>query len=215
MAKIAADFEEALARGAARGGPGRTEPRVLARGDGWTVEDVVCTCGPDDRPFEEQHDHVVVAIVLAGSFQYRGSGAAPSREVMTPGSLLLGNPEQAFECGHEHATGDRCLSFRYTPQYFESIAAGAGRRDTPLRFGRLRIPPLRALTPLIARANAGVAGSVEISWEELGVRIAAHAVRLEAGLAPSPSTASAAAIARVTRTVRMVERQLDGELTLV
>jgi len=214
LVKIAADVEEALAQRAARGGPGRTESRLLASGDGWTVEDVVCSCGPDDRPFEEQHDHVVVAIVLAGSFQYRGSGAASGREVMTPGSLLLGNSGQAFECGHEHAAGDRCLSFRYTPQYFESITADAGRPGRPLRFGLLRIPPLRALSPVVARANAALAGSVEISWEELGVGIAAQAVRLDAGLAPSPSPASAASIARVTRTIRMVERRLDGELTL-
>ena len=25
---------------------------------------------------------------------------------MTPGSLLLGNPDHAFECSHEHGTGD-------------------------------------------------------------------------------------------------------------
>src|SRR5262249_43154654 len=74
---------------------------------------------------------------------------------------------------------------------------------------------LRALSPVIARAHGALAGSVEISWEELGVRIAGQAVRLDAGLAPSPAAASAAAIARVTRTVRMIERRLDGELTLI
>ena len=91
MAKIAVDLKQGLARHAAAG-PGRLEARVLGYGDGWTVEDVVCSCGPDDRPFEEQHDQVAIAIVTEGSFQYRGSGAAPGRELMTAGSLLLGQP---------------------------------------------------------------------------------------------------------------------------
>ena len=97
--------------------------RPIARGDGWSVDDVICSSGPQDRPFEEQHDGVVIALVTAGSFQYRGSTAGRGRELMTPGSLLLGNPGQAFECGHEHAVGDRCLSFRYTPEHFETITA--------------------------------------------------------------------------------------------
>src|SRR5262245_42801936 len=91
LAKIAADLEHALTERAANDGPGRLNARILARGDGWTVDDVICSCGPDDRPFEEQHDHVAIAIVTAGSFQYRGSGVAAGRELMTPGSLLLGN----------------------------------------------------------------------------------------------------------------------------
>src|SRR5262249_38383608 len=96
------------------GGHGRLDARLLAKGEGWTVEDVVCSYGPQDRPYEEQHDHIAIAIVTSGTFQYRGSGSN-GREMMTPGSLLLGSAGQSFECGHEHGVGDRCLSFRFTP----------------------------------------------------------------------------------------------------
>src|SRR5215472_6640318 len=110
--------------------------RVLGQGDEWRVADVVCTCGPQDRPFEEQHPCFTVAVVVAGTFQYRGSLNRPgiAQELMTPGSLLLGNAGQSFECGHEHGLGDRCLSFRYTPEYFETITAGTGVRAAGRRF---------------------------------------------------------------------------------
>src|SRR5580765_315945 len=133
-------------RQAKLGGPGGTEARALASGDGWAVQDVVCTCGPRDRPYEEQHAEFVIAIVTAGTFQYRASGSRTGREMMTPGSLLLGQPSQQFECGHEHGAGDRCLSFRYTPEYFEQLTnRGAGAKAA---FQSLRLPPLRALSPV-------------------------------------------------------------------
>jgi len=48
------------------------------------VSDVICSAGPHDRSFEEQHSDVCIAMVIEGSFQYE-SGAG--RELMTPGSL--------------------------------------------------------------------------------------------------------------------------------
>jgi AraC family transcriptional regulator len=47
---------------------------------------------------------------------------------MTPGSIMLGNAGQCYECGHDHAAGDRCVSFSYEPEYFEQLAADAGAR---------------------------------------------------------------------------------------
>ena len=57
----------------------------------------MCTAGPRDRTFEEQHARVNIAIVAGGTFQYRSRAG---RELMTPGSVLLGNPGECFECGH-------------------------------------------------------------------------------------------------------------------
>src|SRR5690242_3629538 len=127
----------------------RLSSRLLAAGKGWRVRDVICTAGPRDRAFEEQHTKPSIAIVVAGTFQYRSHA---SRELMTPGSLLLGNAGQYFECGHEHAAGDRCLSFEYEPEYFESTAAEAGA-SRPW-FGSLRVPPVRELSAVVARALA-------------------------------------------------------------
>ena len=61
--------------------------RVLARGKGWAVSDIICTAGPHDRPFEEQHSSASIAIVVSGTFQYRSS---IGQELMTPASVLLG-----------------------------------------------------------------------------------------------------------------------------
>ena len=211
LAKIAVDLERALARDAQSGARGHLTGRVLAQGDGWTVEDVICTSGPRDRPFEERHSHVALAIVAAGSFQYR---AAAGRELMTPGSLLLGNAGESFECEHAHGAGDRCIAFRYAPGYFERLAADAGACGSTPDFRVLRLPPLRDLSPLVARACAGLTGSGDPSWEELGVRLAAQVVRLAGGLPRDRNRAPAGAVARVTRIVRTIDRHPGGGLTL-
>src|SRR5262245_1971720 len=152
---MAVELEHALGQRMAAGSAGCTSSRILARGDGWNVADVMCTSGPRDRPFEERHASSTIAIVLAGSFQYRSH---LGRGMMTPGSLMLGNRGQCFECGHEHGDGDRCVSFWYSPEFFDALAAGIRRiRSTTVRhFTVPRLPPLRGLAPLVARAAAGV-----------------------------------------------------------
>jgi AraC family transcriptional regulator len=215
LAKIAVDVDEALARRAELGGPGRPTARLLARGSGWIVEDVICTCGPDDRSFEEQHSSVSIAIVVAGTFQYAAdSPAAPRSELMTPGSLLLGNPGQYFRCEHTHGEGDRCISFRYRTDYFASVAADVGARETASPFRALRLPPLRALAPVIGLSCAGLVGSLAASWEELGVQVAAQTLKAASGLRGRTSDPTPDAVARVTRIVRRIERHPDAGLTL-
>ncbi len=223
MAKIAADLDRALARRASDGLPGCASSRLLASGDGWSVSDVVCTSGPQDRPFEERHSRFSIAIVAAGSFQYR---AAPLRssaqELMTPGSLMLGNAGQCFECGHEHGPGDRCLSFQYSPDLFETLAADAGFRGSSPAFGPLRLPPLRALSPVVARACAALARHSAqpsaphsaLPWEELSLDLARETVRASAGCSPRSHQPSPAALARLTSIVRRIEHQPDSSLTL-
>ncbi|MFL6352202.1 MAG: helix-turn-helix transcriptional regulator [Bryobacteraceae bacterium] len=215
MAKIAVQLERALAQRALNGGPGHPRARVLARGDRWAVEDVVCTSGPKDRPFDERHSRFAIAVVVAGSFQYRShSRSGASRELMTPGSLLLGNVGQHFECAHEHGAGDRCLAFHYATDCFETLMADAGAHGTKPHFRMLRVPPLRALSPLVAQACAGLSrsdvdDSLDVGWEELGVRLAVQTIQLVHGLSPDPSRPSAGAVARVTRVVRMIQSHHD------
>lgn len=233
MAKIAVEFESMATRRGSISAAGRLDRRVLARGDGWSVTDVICVAGPHDRPFEERHSDVCIAMVLEGSFQY---GSSAGRELMTPGSLLLGNAGQYFECGHEHGVGDRCISFAYEPRYFEGLAIEAGVQNRAPRFSSLRVPPVRELSRLVARArdtlvesgdrttaceqstftaeeeklagnslglasipNAGIA-----DWEEIGVELAARALKMANGGEPNRGSLPAAE-ARITRIVRMIE----------
>ncbi len=167
------------------------------------MSDVVCTSGPHDRPFEERHAGASVAVVVAGTFQYRSLSGC---ELMTPGSLLLGNAGQSFCCGHEHGPGDRCVSFSFTPEFFERLAAdaGAGRPG----FKALRIPPIRALAPLVARASAVLMGADRVAYEELCLEVGRQALRLERGVRAGRS-AEPGALARVTQVVRRMENEID------
>src|SRR3984957_13721278 len=261
LAKIAVELEQALARRAATGAAAcHPTCRVLARGNGWLVEDLICASGPQDPIFEERPGKVSIAMVLAGTFQYRGSACQGSanggsakrgsakrgsakrgsakqgsvkrvsvkqgsaiggsangairNELMTPGSLLLGNAGQSFEVGHEHAAGDRCLSFQFVPEYFERIASDEGVRKSDHGFRVLRLPPLRELSSLIARARAGLEYSADTPWEELSVELAAATVRAERGISSRTENAPPSAVARVTRSVRAIERRPDDALGL-
>jgi AraC family transcriptional regulator len=211
LAKIAVELKRAVERRRAEGTPGRTTPHIIAQGEGWGVADVVCTSGRQDRPFEEQHARYSISIVLAGSFHYRSQ---VGHGLMTPGSLMLGNRGQCYECGHEHDEGDRCLSFWYSPEYFERVAADAGLSRDRLNFKVPRLPQLRPLAPLVARAGAGVINPGDVPWEELGVTLAARAVSLAAGAASPHHRVVPDAEARVARTVRMIDRNPAAELTL-
>ena len=210
MAKIAVELERALTLRREEGTPGQTSPRVLASGEDWTIADVICTCGPDDRPYEERHDRQAIAIALAGSFQYRCSSG---RGLMTAGSLLLGNRGEGFECAHQHGEGDRCVAFWFAPDYFERLSADIGVRSRA-RFSVPRLPPMRQFSTLIARASAGVDGVVDVSWEELAVAIAVGTVRLAAGASLRPSRLPPNAEARVIRAVRAIENHPDAALSL-
>ena len=75
---------------------GKIATNIVASGNDWKVGDVLCTSGPQDRPYEEQHETISIAVVLAGSFRYR---SALGSEILSPGSLLLGNFRQTFDIG--------------------------------------------------------------------------------------------------------------------
>jgi AraC family transcriptional regulator len=210
LAKIAVELDCALTHRREHGKPGQTMPRMLARGDGWTVADVVCTCGPHDRPFEEEHDRHVIAVVLAGTFQHR---SPLGRGLLTPGSLMLGNPGHGFECGHEHGEGDRCVSFWYEPHYFEQLAVDAGVHRRAAGFRASHLPAVRQLSSLVAHTAVGATGSLDVSWEELGVRLATSALRLT-GHGGDRVVLPSKAEARVTRAVRGIDRHPEASLTL-
>ncbi len=147
---------------------GAMASNLLASGAGWRVSDVVCTAGPHDRPFEEQHADVSIAAVTQGTFQYRTTQGAA---LLAPGALLLGSAGSCFECGHEHATGDRCLALHFAPDYFEAIVGsvpGARRAD----FVVPRLPPAPALAPAIGAVEAARDGGDAEELQEAALRLA-------------------------------------------
>ncbi|HKE24336.1 MAG TPA: AraC family transcriptional regulator [Bryobacteraceae bacterium] len=180
----------------------RPTSRRIASGDGWSVYDVVCTAGPHDRPFEEQHSRASIAIVVSGTFQYRTSAG---RGLMTPGSVLLGNAGDSFTCGHEHGAGDRCVSFSFTPEFCHRFAGPA-----PARFHTPRIPPLRALSPLVAKASELLSRAGQIEIEDLGMQLFTQVAGFASGASRATAAADASSLARVTRVIRMIDNEPDA-----
>jgi AraC-like DNA-binding protein len=183
---------------------------LLASGRGWRVADVVCDCGPRDRPFAEQHDDVCIAAVTGGTFHYQSTRGAA---VLTPGALLLGNHQDAFECSHEHGLGDRCLSFHFTPAFLEDvIAAVPGAQSATFTVPRL--PPLPAVLPIVATAEAARDNGDGAAFEELALRLAGAVV---AALADSPWRNRAPSWRdekRIAAALRLIERDAPEPISL-
>jgi AraC-like DNA-binding protein len=202
LAKVALDPDCARTYRPVDGKPAALGWRDLAGGDGWSVSDVICTSGPRERAFEEEHPAASIAVVLAGTFQYRST---LGRELLSPGSLMLGNEGQRYECAHDHSTGDRCVLFRYTRAYLDRLGVEGS-------FSALRVPPLRPFAPLVARASAGLAGA-DVPWEALSTQLISESLA-SAGTAAERDEPTPAAVWRVTRSIQMIENEPDADLAL-
>lgn len=207
MAKIAVESKSTP-------GPNRVDvcsgphARLLAKGDGWSANDVVCTAGPHDRPFEERHSQTSLAVVVSGTFQYSTS---TGKELMSPGSLLLGNQGDSFTCGHEHSTGDRCVSFHYSDGFCDELMVGWGRRP----FRTPRIPAIRELSPLAASVAALLHRAVDREiLQEAALQLIDRALHLQDGLSGRQRAADASSLARVTRVLRRMEAEPTAPHTL-
>ncbi|WP_246683136.1 AraC family transcriptional regulator [Mesorhizobium sp. B2-1-3A] len=184
--------------------------RTLASGPGWHVADVICTAGAGDRPFEEAHQDFCVAAVTSGTFRYR---AQQGTAMLAPGALLLGNSGTCYECGHEHGSGDRCLSFHFGPAYMERIVAGVPGART-LTFEAPRLPPLPALAPLLAEAEAAREMADKDAFRELSLRIAGAAVAAISGATSARRGPSRRDQKRVAEAVRRIELDAEGPISL-
>ena len=213
MAKIALDLEQALARRARDGAPGATEPRAIASGRGWTVSDVLCTCGPGDRAFEERHGAFCIALVVAGAFEYRSE---TGQVLMTPGAALLGNAGECFECGHRHRAGDRCIAFRYGPEFFEQLFADTRGSARIPSFGAARIEPSRALASFVAAASTGVSAAANgsaVAWDEMALALASRVLRdLDGGSSRPLAPIGRTALERVVDTLRWIDEAPERDL---
>ena len=175
-----------------------TQSLAIAEGRGWRAAEVVCTAGPGDRPFEEKHAWTSVAAVLDGVFTYRSDRG---RTLMTPGSLLLGEVGTCFQCGHEHASGDRCLAFHFDPALVDETLSGlAGRRAS--RFAAPSLPPLERLLPIISRAKALARSRDPLEAEVVAMDMARTAFAVDGELVSrAPSTREEAKAAEAVRII--------------
>ncbi len=196
----------ALAHKARAGVAGAVDRRVVAAGEGWRIVDVVCTCGPNDRPFEEQHEVASISLVLSGTFVCRN---AQGSALLSAGALFLGNAGQMFECSHHHGEGDRCLSFQFDADLFERLAYDAGAARPA--FEHHRLPPLRPLARLTARAKAALAR--QDSFEEIALELAGTVAQV-AGRPRREAPAASPHHARIARVLRQMGPRIAEPLTL-
>jgi len=184
--------------------------KILASGPGWRVQDVICTGTAVDRPFEEQHQDFVIAAVTEGTFRYRSrQGTA----LMAPGGVLFGNRGACFECGHEHAAGDRCMSFHFSPALLETIVA-----DLPgakqLAFDTPGLPPTAALAPLLADAEAARERADRQELEGIALAVAGTAVAVAAGIGQRKREPSGRDAKRVSEAVRLIEAEAERPISI-
>lgn len=183
---------------------GKIATKILASGDGWKVADVVCTAGPQDRPYEEQHQTISISVVVQGSFQYRSLNGS---EVLSAGSLLLGSLAQNFQCSHEHGTGDRCLAIHYAPEFFE-------RSKLPARFSAQHLPLAKSLTPFVVQANLGIQTPEEVRFEDLAYGLAASVAGVLEMSRESGRSPTSADERRISATLRFIQANLGEPVSL-
>ena len=184
--------------------------RLIAGGPGWSVSEFLCSAGPADPRVEERHDGFSIAAVIEGSFTYRTDGG---EALLHPGALLLGNHARCFACGHDHSTGDRCISFNFAPDYFAEIAASAAG-SSRYAFPAVMAPADKASTPILVAAEV-VGGELQpLRFEETATRLAETVIAGVSGHVPSRAPASALEHRRIAEVLRHIEDHAADPLDL-
>lgn len=185
--------------------------KLLASGTGWVVSDVVCTSGPRDPHYVEQHSAYSIALVTNGNFQYR---TVQGSAFMTPGSLLLGNQGACYECGHRHGSGDRCLAFHFSPGIFESVVAAVPGRGR-LALAAPRLPPVPSVLALLATAQAlRDEGGGQEQFRELGLQLAGAVCSALNETSASSRSPTLRDERRVAGALRRIEAQRGARISI-
>jgi AraC-like DNA-binding protein len=133
---------------------------------------------------------------------------------LAPGSLLLGDADESFECSHEHVSGDRCVSFNYAPEFFERLVADAIGKGASLRFPIHRLPELPSLIPLTAEAQLGLHLPRSVNFEELALELAGRVLTTLDGTAVSMKEPTIRDERRIATAVRFIELHFRQPLSL-
>ena len=89
--------------------------------------------------------------------------------------------------------------------WFAALAADAGVRRPTAPFDLPRIPLVRSLAPMVARARTALASGATGGWGELAFDAALGVVRLIAGGLPAVRPTAAVHERRVTELVRLID----------
>jgi len=137
-----------------------------------SVVDYRCTAAPGEPPFTEVHGAYSMAYVRSGSFGYRSRGRAYE---LVAGSVLVGRPGDEYECTHDHAHGDRCLSFQLDRALVDTIADGMKLWQVSC------VPPLPELMVVGELGQAVLDGESDVGIDEVGLWLVTRLVEVVSG----------------------------------
>ncbi len=169
---------------------------TLLETSGLTVVDYRCEAERGARPFVETHQGYSLSYVHHGSF---GCKTVAGQFELVAGAVLIGHPGDDYLCTHEHADGDRCLSFQLKPELVEDLCAPRAiwRRGS--------VQPLPELMVLGGLARAAAAGRAQLGLDELGLLFAARVCELVAGVSVPQPAKFGAERRRVVRAALFIE----------
>jgi len=184
--------------------------RPIARQPQWTLTEYICAAGPHDRPFEERHDRVSMALVTAGTFRYR---TTTGEALLYPGAFLLGNAGTCYECGHEHSRGDRCLALHIDREWFAEMAAGSSA-STRCEFRTAMLPasPNLALSALILQGASSQ--NARVASEEAIIAVIESVVRVVATNHRPARRPRPAATRRMAAALDFIDEHFRGDISL-
>ena len=189
----------------ARGERGSATVATIFGGEGWRLADILCNADASDAAFEEQHDYVSIALVMAGAFSYRSSAGSGD---LCSGSVLLGGARTRFSCTHQHGAGDRCIAFQFSPQCYEELLASLGASQAGTAFPRVALPVSTRGAALFARTEAFACGHGNGSAHELALATVSWVLealgRLGRGRMPTPAQ---------TQAILAVARAIDADVS--
>jgi AraC family transcriptional regulator len=165
------------------------------------VAEYVCCSGPDDRPFEEQHENFTIAAVLEGTFTYRCDAG---KELMHPGSILLGNFGRCFECGHDHSRGDRCVALHIAPPLFGEIAASVAG-TARYRFGVAMLPAAASFAGMLVKLQSSLLTRASSLTGAMVIELTEMVLSEGSGCSAAPAALSSQDLRRVSEAVHYIE----------
>jgi AraC family transcriptional regulator len=157
------------------------------------------------RPFAEEHRRHSLSYVRTGSF---GCKTVAGAFELAAGSVLVGHPGDEYTCTHDHAEGDRCFSFQFTPELVEAM--GAPR--TIWRRGS--IEPLPELMVLGGLAEAALANETDLGLCEIGLLFASRVFEVVSDRAPERPVKDGAQCRRAVRAALLIEEHATEPLDL-
>lgn len=170
----------------------------------------MCVAGPHDRPFEERHHEVSIALVTHGTFRYRTS---TGEGLLYPGAFLLGNPDTCYECGHEHSSGDRCLALSVSHDLFAEIASGAASAER-CRFRRATLPATVDLASISVSLQRATQTESPLALEELVLTAIETIVRAAGTNHTPPRRVRPLTMRKMSTVLEYIDAHLREELNL-